>query len=334
VITITKILVTGSTGFVGGHLVRMLHQKGYKVRCLARPQSDTSKFRDLDVEIVQGNIFDIKTVHRITNNVDVIFHLIGGGNVSTITRRGLVRLRHLNVFSLKNILEAVKKKPIDKIIHFSSISAMGVQKNVTLTEKSPCKPKIPHEIAKRESEEMAIKYFKKYKTPVVILRPSQIYGPEDIKSEILLLVRLVKRHIFPFIGGGDFYMPLVYVTDVVNCAINAMLFGEPGETYIVSDERSYTLKEIIKEIANNIPVKYPGFYVPTKMAKLLIFPVEKLCKYVGVEPPFTIYRIDSITSNRFVSINKAKEKLFYKPIVNLQTGMQRTITWYKSKGFL
>jgi len=329
-----RILVTGATGFVGNHLVRKLHEQGFQVRCLVRPTSIVSRLVDLGIEVTVGDIFDIKAISNAVENTDVIFHLVGGGGVSTVSSRGLAELRELNVLSLKNVLEIVKDKLVKKVVHFSSISAMGVQKGVKLTENSYCKPITPHEVAKRESEELALEYSRNLGIPVTILRPSQIYGPGDTKSEILKIARLVKKHLFPLVDGGAYYMPWVYVDDVVDCAIRAMLFGKPGEIYNVSDKMSYTLKDIVEEIAKNIPTANGGIYIPKEAASLLARAVEIFSEVLGIEPFFTTYRIESITSNRFVSIDKATKELAYEPKINLDTGIRRTVEWYKHEGFL
>ena len=329
-----RILVTGATGFVGTRLVRRLHEEGYHVKGLVRPTSNVSRIANLDIEIVRGDAHDIKSLDVATDNVDVIFNTIGGGCVSTKSRKGRDELRDLNVLSLKNLLEVIRGKPVSKIIHFSSISAMGVQGDVELDERSVCKPVTPHEVAKRESEEVALSHFKDFGTPVTILRPSQIYGPGDTRSEILKMAKLVKRHFFPLIDGGGYYMPWVYVDDVVDCAVSAMLSGNPGEIYIVSDKLSFTLRNIVQEIEKTLSTRNSGIYLSKRMALLVARTSEFASRILGVEPFFTTYRVNSVTSNRFVSIEKAAAQLAYQPKTSLESGMKQTMEWYGREGFL
>jgi nucleoside-diphosphate-sugar epimerase len=328
-----KVLVTGATGFVGSHLVRRLHEKGYQVRGFVRRASDISKVADLGIEILAGDAFDIKSLDAATDDVNVIFNTIGGGHISTRSNRGGAQLRDMNVLSLKNLLDVVKHKQITKFIHFSSLNAMGFQKDIMLTENHACVARSTHELVKRESEKLAAKYHQEYGVPIVILRPPQIYGPGDIRSENLKMARLVKWHLFPLIDGGENYLPLVYIDDVVECAIRAVQLGGTGETYIVSDRSSYKLKDIIGEIAKNIPTRHPSIYVPKSVASVLVRLVEA-SSLLGIEPFFTSHRIETSTSNRFVSIEKAKNELGYEPKTDLEAGMKRTIEWYKQEGFL
>jgi len=329
------ILITGVTGFIGSHLLKGVIEQRYDVRCLVRKTSNISfldKFEN--VELIYGDIFDAKTVRQAIRGVDAVFHLVGGGNVSTATEKGFNNLWRLNVLALQNVLEAANNESVEKIVHFSSISAMGVQRNVLLTEESECKPKIPHEVVKYESERLAAHYFEKHSTPIIILRPSQVYGPGDAKSEIPRMLRLVKHGLFPLIDGGEAYMPWVYVSDVIQGAIKALQKGKPGKVYIISDSRSYQLKEIAQTMARFLGAKSCGFYVPRSVAKMVATVMEHTYKSLGKEPPFTRHRVRSTTSNRYVSIKKAQHELLYNPEVPLETGMEATVNWCAKNGYI
>jgi len=328
-----KVLVTGASGFVGAHLVRKLNEQGYHVRGLVRPTSNATELEDLRIELVRGDAFDLQSLDTATDHVSVIFNTIGGGHVSTRSSKGRAELRKMNLLSFRNLLEVVRHKQITRLIHFSSLNAMGFQKDITLGENIACLPLSVHETVKREGEELAARYHEDYGVPVIILRPPQIYGPGDTRSENLKMARLIKWHVFPLIAGGNNYLPLVYIDDVVECAIQAMKFGRVGETYIVSDKLHYKLKDIVNEMAKNIPTQRPSIFIPKILASLLVRLVEA-SSILGIEPFFTSHRIETSTSNRFVSIEKAEKELGYAPKTNLETGMRQTIDWYKQEGFL
>ena len=303
------------------------------MRGLVRPTSDATELQDLGIELVRGDAFDVVSLDAASDHVGVIFNTIGGGHVSTRSSKGRAELRDMNVSSLRNLLEVVRNKRITKLIHFSSLNAMGFQKDVALTEDDACLPTSVHETVKRESEELAAKYHEECGVPIIILRPPQIYGPGDVRSENLKMAKLVKWHAFPLVDGGDNYLPLVYIDDVVECAILAMQVGRVGETYIVSDKSSYKLKDIIREMSKNIPTQHPSIYVPKRVASLLVRLLEA-SSILGIEPFFTSHRIETSTSNRFVNIEKAAKELGYEPRTDLATGMKKTIDWYKQEGFL
>lgn len=328
-----NILVLGGSGFLGSHLVESLHSQGYEIRCLVRRTSDISLLKS-KAEIIYGDVFEEESIRKALSGTEVVYNLVGGGNVSTVTEKGLETLRRLNAGSVESLLSIAKDFPLKKIIHFSSISAMGIHKNETLSEEGECKPKIPHEIAKYESEKVAMQYFREYGLPVVILRPPQIYGPGDVKSEILKLVKYAKRFYVPLIGGGKSYMPWVYVEDVVQGAVKAMTHGRIGEVYIISDKQSYKFRDIIAEIAKALDTKLRTIYIPKSFAKISVSLLEPMAKLLGKEPILSRYRIGSMTSDRFVSINKARSELNYEPLIPLSEGMKLTVNWYVENGFV
>lgn len=210
-----KVLVTGGTGFIGTHLVDELVKRGEEVRSLVRETSNVRYLEKLGVELVYGDITDMDSLKKAVKDVDVVYHLVGGGSVSTISKEGYLKLRNLNVTGTKNLLKACSSSNIRKFLLFSSVAAIGFIKDVAVDENTACKPEIPHELVKYESEQVALKYCKKNKIALVIIRPTLVYGPRDVKSEILKMCKLIKKHIFPIIGKGDNVVPMVDRKSVV-----------------------------------------------------------------------------------------------------------------------
>ncbi len=327
------ILVTGGTGFIGSHLVESLTGKGYNVRCLVRKTSDVSFLKALDVELIYGDIMDVDSLKSAVRDVEIVYHLVGGGNVSSVSRKDYIILRNLNVLGTKNILKAcIHHADIQKFILFSSISAIGIIKNVIVNEETRCQPRTPHELAKYESEQVALMFCKKYGIPLLIIRPAQVYGPRDVKSEILKMCKLIKRHMFPVIGSGENVVPLVYVENLVHAAILACE-RDASSVYIVTDEWR-TMNEIVEAFAKELNVRVWGAHVPPFAAKICVGMIEYTCRMLGITPPFNLKRLESITSNRLYDISKAKRELGYAPEVSFEEGIRRTVRWYKQHGYL
>lgn len=327
------ILVTGGTGFIGSHLVESLTENGYDVRCLVRKTSNVSFLKTLDVELTYGDVMNVESLSEAVRGVDIVYHLAGGGNVSSISKKDYMNLRNLNVLGTKNMLKACSKG-IQKFILFSSISAIGVIKNVIVNEKTACQPRTPHELAKYESEQVAFMCAEKYGIPLVIIRPAQVYGPRDVKSEILRMCRLIKRHIFPIIGSGDNVVPLIYVENIVHAAILACeRESNANEIYIVTDEW-HTMNEIVQTIARALNVSVWEMHVPVFAAKISVGMIEYACRMLGITPPFNMKRVESISSNRLYDISKARKELGYAPRVGFEEGIRRTVDWYERHGYL
>jgi len=327
-------VVTGATGFVGPHLVDALLARGRRVRCIVRDVARASAVEKAGVEVMQGSLLDDRFVEGALRGAERVFHLAGGGKVSTASDEGFRVLREANVAPLEGVLRGAHAVGgIKRIIHFSSISSMGVRLDARLDETSPCKPDTPHEVAKFESERIAMDAFRRDGAPIVVLRPSQIYGPGDERSEIPRLVRLVRRGLVPMFGGGQGLMPWVFVSDVVDAALSAGDRPEAlGRTYIISDADSYRFADIVATIARALGRKRGGIVVPMGIAWPAVTAAEIGAAVLRREPPFTRHRLASMCGRRLVSIDRARRELGFEPRVGLEEGMARTVRWCVERG--
>jgi nucleoside-diphosphate-sugar epimerase len=326
-------LVTGATGFLGPHLVEALVKRGRRVRCAVRDPARGDVLDALGAEVRRVDLTDRAAVLEAMDGVERVFHLAGGGKVSATTEAGLDDLRAANVAPLRAVIAAARERDVRRFVHFSSISAMGIQVGVRLDEDSPCRPQTPHEIAKLESEQAAREAWEGTRFPIVVLRPSQIYGPGDVRSEIPTLVRLARRGLVPLFGMGQGRLPWVYVSDVVDATLAAAERPEaPGRTYVVSDAEPYRFADIVGAIARGLGRRRGGFLVPDTLARPAIAGVERLARWAGRDPPFTVHRLASISGDRRLSIERARRELGYAPRVGLDEGMRESVRWYLARG--
>jgi nucleoside-diphosphate-sugar epimerase len=326
-------LVTGATGFLGPHLTEALVKRGRRVRCAVRDPARADALRAIGAEVRAVDLLDRAALLDAMTGVERVFHLAGGGKVSATTEAGLVALRTANVAPLRAVVEVARERGVQRVLHFSSISAMGIQAGVLLDESSPCRPSTPHEIAKLESEQVAREAWEGSRLPIVVLRPAQIYGPGDVRSEIPTLVRLARRGLVPLFGMGRGRLPWVYVSDVVDAALAAAERPEAiGRTYIVSDAEPYRFADIVRAIARGLGRRRGGFPVPDVIARPAIGAVERIARRVGRDPPFTLHRLASISGDRRLSIERARRELGYAPRVGLDQGMQESVRWYAARG--
>jgi nucleoside-diphosphate-sugar epimerase len=327
-------LVTGATGFIGAHLVEALVANGRRVRCLVRDRARASALEGPLVEVRQGNLEDTDFVARSLDGVSRVFHLVGGGKVSAMSGAGLATLRAANVAPLDAMLRGARGADLRCFVHFSSISAMGVQLDVRLDEESPCRPGTPHEDAKFESEALALDAWRAG-VPVVVLRPSMTYGPADTRSEIPKLVRLARRGLVPLFGGGEGLVPWVFVSDVIDATLAAAERTEAvGRTYIVAREDSYRFADVVQAIAHALGRRRGGMTIPSAVAWPAFAAAEAGAAVLGREPPFTRHRLASLCGRRTLSIDRARRELGYSPRVDLREGMTRTVRWYVEHGLV
>lgn len=328
-----KVLVTGGTGFVGRHLVRALIEKGVIVRMLVRKTSYIEGFKKVGVELVYGDITDRNSLHGITKDINIVYHLASMGHVSAISKAAYQRFIDVNVNGTKHLSEECCNVKVDKFIHFSSTAAMGLIKKPLVDETVPCQPSTPYQRSKYESEKTIERYWKERGLPVVILRPCMIYGVGGT-GEFLKICKLIKRGFFPKIGHGKNLTPIVHVKDVVQAAIQAGSKGKAGATYLITSSNSFEFDEIRRLTAKYLGVNRSYFYVPYSVAISGTYLLEMIAKLLKFTPVVMSKNIESAVTDRVFSILRAKEELGYVPKVDLEYGIKETISWYKNNGFL
>ena len=109
-------MVTGATGFIGGHLAQRLVGEGYQVRCLVRASSDTSLLDKLDVEIAVGDLTEARSLTRAAEGCRYVFHC--GARVSDWAT--VEEIARVNVQGTRNVLEACVDASVQRVIHFST----------------------------------------------------------------------------------------------------------------------------------------------------------------------------------------------------------------------
>jgi len=333
-----KVLVTGATGFIGSHLVEKLVDKGYDVKALVRSK-ETGKtkeeslnlLKNLNVKIIYGDLLELDSLKKAVKDVDRVFHLAAIARPMKIPDKLYFEV---NEQGTRNLLNAcMKNKKIKKIIIMSSISAVGPTRNGNpVNEKTGCKPEETYGWSKLAQERVAIKYFEKYKLPIVLLRPPMVFGPRDY--EMLRLFRVINTRFFP-IDGKEKGIEFLYVKNLVDVCLLTMKNGKNGEKYHISNGEHYSINDIVKAISKSekkkiLPIKFPNVVF---VGGGYIF--EILGNFFNFHPPFKHDTCKWMTKKVWYSdISKAKRELKYSPKFSLEKGVKETVKYYKEKGLI
>ena len=322
-----NILITGATGFIGRYLLQQLIEEGHFCRCLITQTGNLDNlFQHSNIEIFQGDITKPETLRGIAKNINVVYHLAAAGHVASVSEEELKAFINLNVYGTKNIVKACGKNGIERFIHFSSTAAMGLIKRPKIDESVPCRPQTPYQRSKYESELAALELGEKYGIDVIILRPCMVYGTGG-KGEFLKFCRLIKKGIFPRIGTGKNFTPIVHVKDVVQAAVSALDANVKTKIFLIASKTSPPLKIIHKYITEAMQIKRPYFYVPLWAAILLAGFFEKIAEITGNTPIVSKKNIISVSTGRIFDISNAKKELNYKPSVPLEEGVRDMVQW-------
>jgi len=327
-----EIFVTGGTGFTGSYLVSRLVKEGNEVTVLARKSSNTEKLKKLGVNLVLGDITDKNLVNSAVKDMDMVYHLAAVWRESGgIPKRVFW---DVNVNGTKNILEASLHANIERFIHCSTCGVLGHIANPPADETYPYNPGDIYQKTKCEGEKLALEYFHKKGLAGVVVRPTGIYGPGDLR--FLKLFKSINDGKFIMVGKGDVLYHLTYIDDLIE---GIMLCGKRknalGQTYLIGGDKYVSLNELVALIAKvlNVPVpqKHFPFFWPVWTAALAC---EIVCKPFGINPPVFRRRVDIFRKNRAFDISKARKELGYEPKVSLEEGIKETAEWYKKEGYL
>jgi dihydroflavonol-4-reductase len=327
-----NVLVTGATGFTGGHLARHLRRSGHQVAALVRPASLTraAGLGAAGVEIREGDLIDRAAVRAAAEGCEVVYHIAAtyreAGQSSSAYRR-------INVDGTRHVLEAARDAGARRVVHCSTGGVHGHIEHPPANEDAPFAPGDIYQETKLAAERLAAEFGRSGRTEVVIARPIGIYGPGD--TRFLKMFRGIRRGRFPMLGRGDVFYHLTYIDDLVR---GFQLCGEvpaaAGRTYILGGAEYTTLAELVALIARELNVAPPRWRFPVWPVWLLGAACEAVCVPLRIDPPLYRRRVDFYRKSRAFDITRAREELGYNPAVDLRTGIHRTAEWYRAQDLL
>ena len=327
-----RVLVTGVTGFTGGHLARALARRGYQVRGLVRPASHVraGSLGESGVEVALGDLTDGPSLAPACAGIDVVYHI--AATYRTAGQRDAA-YHAVNADGTRALLDAARGAGVARFVHCSTAGVHGHVEQPPVNEDGPLAPGDVYQRSKLEGERAARAAGEAGGLEVVVARPIGIYGPGD--TRFLKMFRGIARRRFPMLGRGRVFYHLTYIDDLVE---GFRLCGETpaaaGRTYILGGPRYTTLAELVRTIAAELRVPAPRWRVPVWPVWLAGAFCEALCVPLGIEPPLYRRRVDFFTKNRAFDTKRARRELGFAPAVDLVEGIRRTAAWYRVQGWL
>jgi nucleoside-diphosphate-sugar epimerase len=325
-----RVLITGATGLLGGHLIRALQERGEQIRALVLPVENADKLMEQGVEVVRGDITDASTLGPAVKDVELIFHLAGMMGVW----RPLADYRLVNVTGTENLYKAAQAAGVRRFVHTSSHTVYGLGHGRFMVEEDPLKPDPdPYSITKAEGDRMMRRLMIDSNVETVILRPGTFFGPGD-RLHFGRMAQKMKDGKGLIIGKGDNALPFCYVTDVVQGFMLAAYHeNAPGNVYNITNDRPLTQQEMFDAIADAVGGKRPTLHLPylpiyygSIVAEKVVAPLTR------TKPIVTQLGALMFGSDNRHSVEKARRELGYEPEVDLREGILLAAEWFNAGG--
>ena len=308
--------VTGGTGLVGSWLVRCLVGAGADVVCLVRdwvPQSELVRTKWIErVKVVRGDIRERELLERTLGEyeIDTVIHL-AAQTIVTIANRNPLSTFETNVAGTWNLMEACRRSPkVKQVVVASSDKAYGDQEKLPYAENTPLQGQHPYDVSKSAADLISHSYAISFETPVVITRCGNFYGGGDLNWNRIVpgTIRSVLRGQPPVIrSDGQFVRDYFYVEDG---AAVYMLLAE--------------------QLANHPEYRGEAFNFSYGSQVTVLALVQRILKRMKADlQPVILNEASNEIRKQTLNADKARQKLGWRPLFNLDEGLDRTIAWYR-----
>jgi nucleoside-diphosphate-sugar epimerase len=306
-----RILVTGAAGFIGSTLCRRLLDDGHSVTGIdvfadyyprwIKERNIASLRKEREFELVEADL-DAMDIAKELEGIDAVFHLAAQAGVRASWGRSFDIYTKNNIQATQKLLEAVKGRPIRKLVYASSSSVYGMTPVLPMAETNPVQPLSPYGVSKLAAEQLCFLYFKNHGVPAVSLRFFTVYGPgqrPDMAFHKFFKAMAEDREISVF-GDGNQTRDFTFVDDIVQANLAALSSGKPGETYNIGGGHREKLNDVIRSMEG----------ISRTTAKVRRMDVQK-----GDVP------------ETWADIRKAALDLGYAPKTPLEEGLRREWLW-------
>ena len=320
-----KILITGAAGFIGSNFIRYMIKKYPNYNFINYDKltyaGNLGCVKDLEEEpnylFVKGDICDINFLTHLMKDVDCVVHFAAESHVDNSisyhiptedpakrTLGNSLEFTRTNVYGTHALLEASKIRKIKKFIHISTDEVYGDIINGSFKESDKLSPNNPYSATKAAAEMITVGHYRSYKTPIIIVRGNNVYGPYQHPEKIIprFITNILLNKKLPLHGDGSYIRTYIHVDDFCEALHNIFQNGVIGDTYNIGTNN---------EISN------------IKLAKILL-------KKMGKDENLIEFVTDRPFNDRRYSIDTEKISLLgWNQKITFQEGLDKTIEWYK-----
>jgi nucleoside-diphosphate-sugar epimerase len=321
-VTGTSALVSGATGFLGGHLLFKLREKGFRVCALARKTSDIDGLLLSGADVCEGDVLDPQSLRRAMAGQQMVFHT--AGKVSDWGSRR--EFWQANVEGTANVIAACRDAGVKRLIHVSSLTVLGLPRSgARVDEQTPLagSSRDFYTASKIAGERLVSEAHGSGALETVVIRPGVIWGPGDT-TILPRLAALLRRGRLVFIGRGENQLGLSHVENLSQGIIlAAQTPSAAGQVYHLTDGEEITARAAFCALADALGVGPPRIALPFPVISFLAALLEWAARLrkAAAPPALTRYGVRLVACDSRYDIGKARSELGYRPTLTFRQGI-------------
>jgi dihydroflavonol-4-reductase len=321
-----KALVTGATGFVGGHLVEALQRNGAEVTALARSAGKAERLTSQGVRVVAGDLHNPAALEAASQGQDVVYHVAG-----VVAARSEAEFLRANREGTANLVAAAERCGSARFVLVSSLAAGGpAPKGSPLSGREPPRPVTGYGRSKLAAEQIVRHSGLRWS----IVRPPIVYGPRD--REVLKIFRIARLGIAPVFGDGSQELSAVHAFDLANALIAA---GESkktvGGTYSACHPEVFTSSELGRAVGRAMGRSVGTVRIPALLGRALLSITEASARLTGQATILTADKANEFFQPAWTGDpTPLTQDSGWRAAFDLQSGLADTYQWYRKAGWL
>lgn len=317
-----KALVTGGTGFIGGHVVDILLKENHFVRVFSRRPDIPEGLKGRDVEFFRGDLEDFKSVIDAMHGIEVFFHI---GEIKNISRAASEK----NVKLMENIIDNLGDKGVRRFIFISSITVAGIPSEIPAGEDT--EPEVVLEdhytSYKRACEKLITE---KVGVEYVIIRPAFVYGPGSrYLGRMISVLEKIGPVGLPFIGDARNLVSLIYAEDLARAIfLSGIRLGAVGQVFNLTDGQRHSWFDFLNTIAESSNKRLRIVPLSPLFLKFPAIVFDLFSGIFGIKLDLSDY-IAYFSRDVFFENSKVRDLLGWEPEFTLTNGVKEMIKGYK-----
>ncbi len=318
-----RILVTGSSGYIGPHLVQALRSRGDHVIGLDRVKPSSTEPH----VFVHGDLLDDESLEKaFTNGIDCVAHLAAARADWGLSDEEYMRD---NVLATRRLIEVGGQAEVRKWLFYSSVGVLG-SSTIPLDDSSPPAPEGAYATSKADAESLFRQLGESDpRAEIMIIRPSAVYGPGNPpNTNVYRLIDAIHRRRFVMIGTGANVKTVSYLPNLIEATLFLMDRMSPGAgEYIYVDNPTFTTKALVGHLYESLGKRAPRWHLPLSLVRPLAYSSDILAQFLDVDLPITSARIQKFsrpTNFDRMSLDRAG---FSQPFSS-KDALKATVQWY------